>query len=554
MPTETRRTTTTLIFDLRDFTAIGEGESYFLCLSENTYRVVLGLFQFYGYWLNRYTPDTRLDTWYQPEGDQAVFVGDMYDKGMEELLMPTCVTDLVDAINNGFAGLTAALGALDLNCAPEITVPPPNLSEIVKAIQDIAACTSASTTNGGSDMTTTVNVYNGCCPNCGGSTGQSTSSPGGNPYPDSTDVSDDPTDTPPTSDPTTDEFPSSMGSLAVFNEFRCNLATQIATTAANLASGVFTIPVLVNAITLSYTSGTNAATNAIVAALATAGFGLIGVTLFPLVLSLFPVLLGFAPVIMAAIGSLLAWVGPALSDDKDTVICDMLEASDGNTARASFLAWVSSHVTANTGPLDGLINQVYATLFPPALFAKLFYDARSSLGTLPAAECDCDGGGGPTELTCWTFPSDLQGFTASQGIPTPGDVDSFPVAGTLQWVDGVMRMHADVSSTTTYVTALSPEFDYVIQPGDVICQSLTNMSDPGTVMSNRASITVDGVSYALPGSSGVQNTGAFTFDLSEYVGQHITQLWFGWFWTGNSDPGWYMDIDSFGLNCPECID
>lgn len=68
-----------------------------LLVNENTYHVIFNLFQFYGYWLNRYTEDKSLDVWFKPEGEQATFIGDMYDKGMEELQMTHCVDDLVNA-------------------------------------------------------------------------------------------------------------------------------------------------------------------------------------------------------------------------------------------------------------------------------------------------------------------------------------------------------------------------------------------------------------------------------------------------------------------------
>lgn len=74
---------------------LGEEKHYLLCLNENTYRVVLELFLFYGFWLNRYTPDTSLETWYQPEGEQKAFVGDMYDKGVEELLKVACFEEFI---------------------------------------------------------------------------------------------------------------------------------------------------------------------------------------------------------------------------------------------------------------------------------------------------------------------------------------------------------------------------------------------------------------------------------------------------------------------------
>ena len=55
----------------------------------------MNLFTFYGYWLNRYTPSQDGDIWYKPEGDDAAFVGDMYDRGMEELLMPVCFKEFI---------------------------------------------------------------------------------------------------------------------------------------------------------------------------------------------------------------------------------------------------------------------------------------------------------------------------------------------------------------------------------------------------------------------------------------------------------------------------
>lgn len=100
MATEIKQTDQTLIFDLQDFAQIGEEKKLLLCVNENTYHVILNLFQFYGDWLNRYTPDKSLAVWYKPEDDQASFVGDMYDKGMEELTMPGCFDELVEAQNN----------------------------------------------------------------------------------------------------------------------------------------------------------------------------------------------------------------------------------------------------------------------------------------------------------------------------------------------------------------------------------------------------------------------------------------------------------------------
>lgn len=96
MPTQIKQTDTTLIFDLRDFADLGEETCYMLLVNENTYHVIFSLFQFYGNWLNRYTENKDLDVWYKPEDEQATFVGDMYDKGMEELQMTYCVQDLID--------------------------------------------------------------------------------------------------------------------------------------------------------------------------------------------------------------------------------------------------------------------------------------------------------------------------------------------------------------------------------------------------------------------------------------------------------------------------
>jgi len=143
-----KQTDKTLIFDLRDFAALGEEKSYLLCVNENTYHVILGLFQFYGFWLNRYAPNRDEELWYQPEGDQAAFVGDMYDKGMEELQMPVCFDELIEAVNNGFAGLTAALAALQ--------PAQPDYSSIVEALQDMAI-------NVNPHITVNPTITAGCC-------------------------------------------------------------------------------------------------------------------------------------------------------------------------------------------------------------------------------------------------------------------------------------------------------------------------------------------------------------------------------------------------------
>ena len=87
-------------------------------------------------------------------------------------------------------------------------------------------CNSSNPTNGGSeDMSTVVNVYNGCCPNCGGTTGNNTADGSG---------SEPPTQSYPTlppwegtPQPTPDSFPTSFGTMENWLAYRCQVAHAI---------------------------------------------------------------------------------------------------------------------------------------------------------------------------------------------------------------------------------------------------------------------------------------------------------------------------------------
>lgn len=136
-----KQTTTTYIFDLRDFAPLGEEKSYLLCVNENTYHVILNLFAFYGSWLNRYTPNQDDEVWYQPEGEQAAFVGDMFDKGMEELTMAVCFDEFIKVQRMLVAAVVGEQVVLDdpLPASVDYTASglSPQLTELNATMQEI---------------------------------------------------------------------------------------------------------------------------------------------------------------------------------------------------------------------------------------------------------------------------------------------------------------------------------------------------------------------------------------------------------------------------------
>ncbi len=95
MPTQTKIDRKAHYFDLRDFDPLDQEEQYLICVNSNTYHVLFALFKFYGKWPNRYVRSKDDRIWYQPEGEEIAFVGDMFDRGMEELQDVTCMGELV---------------------------------------------------------------------------------------------------------------------------------------------------------------------------------------------------------------------------------------------------------------------------------------------------------------------------------------------------------------------------------------------------------------------------------------------------------------------------
>lgn len=136
-----KQTDKTLIFDLRDFAPIGQEKHYLLCLNENTYKIVFELFAFYGSWLNRYAPNQDLETWYQPDGEQAIFVGDMYDRGMEELLKVACFDEFIKVQRMLVASIAGEQVVLDdpLPASVNYTVSglSPKLTQLNTTMQEI---------------------------------------------------------------------------------------------------------------------------------------------------------------------------------------------------------------------------------------------------------------------------------------------------------------------------------------------------------------------------------------------------------------------------------
>lgn len=108
MPTKAKRSNATLHLALDEFVPIGEENNYLLCLNENTYWACYQLFKFYGRWLSRYVLDKEANVWYQPEQDstEAAIIGDMYDKGLEELSAVTCMDELVKTQRMLIAAIT----------------------------------------------------------------------------------------------------------------------------------------------------------------------------------------------------------------------------------------------------------------------------------------------------------------------------------------------------------------------------------------------------------------------------------------------------------------
>jgi hypothetical protein len=262
---------------------------------------------------------------------------------------------------------------------------------------------------------------------------------------------------------------------------------------------------------------------------------------------------------IAAIAALLLSVSAVIivtsalnivNENEHDLMCALYEGNNAAESRSLFLARFNALVDeASIDVIEGFVmKQLIAYMVETTETNRMYVQDNSLDWASVTADRNCDG---CTEL-CWLFDEDLEDWDTGHDIGVAGDCDTMPALGTLGWEDGAMRGTSTSSGGASYVTFLSPEFEHVIQEGEQLCTSLCGMSHPGQTYTDRAQIILDGVCVQLPGSTGIQNTGDFAFDLSPYVGQTLSRIWFCWIKAGTGE--FWMDICETGINCPACED
>jgi len=255
-------------------------------------------------------------------------------------------------------------------------------------------CNSSNPTNGGSeDMSTVVNVYNGCCPNCGGTTGNNPADGSG---------SEPPTQSYPTlppwegtPQPTPDSFPTSFGTMENWLAYRCQVAHAIFEVMKQ-TTATFSVSNMVAWIAASWTLGWQSAAGSIQAAITSS---ILGSILLPsgglagLAIGILNVIRTHQNFIynMAFFNSfgLAAW----MDENKEAILCHILEATDYNYVYEVFQNEVMEEYGA-TEETEDLYTEVFRWLLPPALSSALFRDARAEIDLSSVAYnitlCACD--------------------------------------------------------------------------------------------------------------------------------------------------------------------
>ncbi len=400
MPTPIKRNDTTLIFDLRDFAPLDEANKYLLCLNENTYHVIFSLFAFYGHWLNRYTPNSDGDIWYKAENNDAVFVHDMYDRGMEELQMTVCFDELIEAINTNFQNLTEAVQALQLSPVIEVETSPPGVNVTVNPASPDVNLTCSPDVN--------VSVSGGG--NCGAKGNSSNCAPGGYglipavPSDGQTEIGSGPGGyTPPATWEDTTE---------AYVDYKCKAATFLA--------GAY----------ISYIDKCISQSNNLALMSASVFFELVLSEWFLALLSpaLLLAIFAYWLTLLAGTGDISIYLADYkgnLTDTKDQFICDLYNAPSVSEARTIITAWISDNLPV--GIPSSWVDYHVNNLFPDSVVNILFehYEAVDSV----TGE-DCSGCGGCNTVTLGTLEVDpfVRGVLLHEG-PDYYRIRSVPYGG-----------------------------------------------------------------------------------------------------------------------------
>jgi hypothetical protein len=451
--------------------------------------------------------------------DAQAIIRATYDynlRNLEVLLDCDNGTLLVEAVVNLGLQLTQAINGLELKSTNNITV---ENNELTEEILQIMAnnCTCNNCPGSGSSSTPTMPAPNPCNYQ--------------NPF------------NPPSVTPPGDTFPSTFGSLEMYNSYRCQVAHAILNAGVEFARKV-TVGNLVG-ITAAFfgLGGTVAAIDLIqttfgIEALATIGIGTatLAAIILPLLLTVAAILLTISHVSFDDIGNLLEAA-------QDGIICDLLAAVDATDAKQVFLSAISTILTLNNVPLDGWIVSVFDNVFGLEVFYRLFKDGRGEMGDMSAlsTDCPCES---PVGASCQHFDIDVDGWESDA---TYADFE-LVAAGDVSWDGGQLILDTGSAGGVSSVGAKGPTFEHVIVDGDVICFNVIDIAS-GSYAAYVAA-TIDGSEVEINTFSGLYTAGLESFSLNDHIGQTISQVWIAWAQTG---VGFTVKVEYAGVNCVECM-
>lgn len=373
-------------------------------------------------------------------------------------------------------------------------------SDVSNALLQIAAALNNQTAVGGGSGS-------GCC---GGSTGGAGMYP---PNPGGVDTTD--------SDPATDPPPEGYDSWEQYETQRCGVATQIMED-LQTSLGQMTIIVVSG---LSVEALVELLIVTLTLTISTAGL----VAIAGLLLTI------GATVICATALSLV-------NDNFAELVCALLDGTNSQTSRASFLAkWYEIVDDAAIDPIEGFaIKQLIEYMVGNEEINRMY---------TPNSAIDYSGYSCPgCEDECFTFDEDTEGFTVQTLSPSEAPDPDYDHLGLVTQEDGTLLITAGIAPNSFYYGGTkSPEMDYEIQTGDKICISITDITN--IVMNLYFAIKVDGDWIDFSPVSGGWVPQNREIDISDWAGQQLEQFFFMW---GTNVSAWSANITETGVNCPAC--